>query len=220
MEEQDILGGPTIDASGKVVMKDGPLTEAVRYGLIYVAEEMNFAKPGVMAILNTLLDGNQQIILPSGEIVKAAPGFKFVGTINPGYAGTREFNKALINRFGMVIYFDRPTDKQLETIVMGKTGYGKTKAELEDIQKLILYMITIEKLIKKEDFEATISVRQLIAAVRFLQDGESLGNAIKYGIINQVCNFDDELETKLNTIKDKLVSKSTADLGVDVKEEA
>lgn len=219
MEEQDVLGGPTVLADGSVVMKDGPLVEAMRHGCVYVAEEMNFAKPAVIGVLNSVLDGNQQAVLPSGEIVKASPGFKFVGTVNPKYAGTRDFNVALINRFGCVIKFNRPTEEQLMNIVISATGYGNNNVdEFVTLRKLLILMGAVEKVITKEDYDAAISVRQLISTVRFLQDGEGFNKSVEYGLMSQVSNLDDELATTIMNMCKKTDSKTAAELNIDVSQ--
>ena len=217
MEESDILGGPTIDMDGNVIMKDGPLTEAVRHGAVYVAEEMNFARPAVIAVLNTLLDSNSSIILPSGEVVKAHPNFKLIGTINPGYAGTRDLNKALINRFSIILQVNRMTDTQMQKIIKNTVGYGNTSSEeLELARMLILYNI-IENLIKQEQADAAISIRQLINMSNRMKEGMSFRQAFKVSVLKQVSNLDEEFEKKLNVGLERLMKMADADVKKTLK---
>jgi hypothetical protein len=123
IEESDLIGTfmPNKDKKSELdppfVWKDGILTNAIRKGYIFIGEEINFARPGILSKLNSLLDEFRQIDLPTGEIVKAHPNFRIIATCNIAYEGTNRFNKALINRFELIYEFEDLTREETITLL-------------------------------------------------------------------------------------------------------
>jgi MoxR-like ATPase len=95
---------------------DGWLTKLARHGGIFVAEEINAAPPEILFILHDLLGHvTRKIDLTQagGEVVHANEEFFFAATANPDYDGTNTFNKALKDRFDVVLeYFYDVTVEQ------------------------------------------------------------------------------------------------------------
>lgn len=79
----------------------GPLLLAYVRGVIAILEEINFADPTVIAVLNKLIDDDDEIIY-DGVCYKRAPGFFIIATCNPGYKGTDGLNVALKGRMVFV----------------------------------------------------------------------------------------------------------------------
>lgn len=130
MKEEDLIGSYVIDKDGPRFV-EGPLLIAMRTGAIFGIEEINGATQGVLLKLNSLLDDNQEIYVKElDKTYKAAPGFIFFGTYNPGYAGTRRLNKAFANRFGMSVEIDTMTEAQLKGALQVKIK-DISDAELE-----------------------------------------------------------------------------------------
>lgn len=113
---------------------DGPVTHVVRHGGVILINEVNFVPERVSTILFGLLDDNKEIVLldHEGEAIRAHRGagkcwcnlkpdtcddlrVLIVADMNPDYAGTRELNAALRNRFGMQLTwdYDASVEKQL-----------------------------------------------------------------------------------------------------------
>jgi midasin len=85
---------------------DGPLVTAMRRGAVFLADELSLADDSVIERLNSVLEPERTILLAekidtqSTELVTAADGFRFVGTMNPGGDyGKKELSPALKNRF-------------------------------------------------------------------------------------------------------------------------
>ena len=164
IEEADLFGAMVPNpkkASAddpEFVWQDGIITRAVRNGYCAVLEEINFARPGVLGKLNSLLDENRQIDLSNGEIVKAHPNFRMIATCNIAYEGTNRFNKALINRFDDVTVFEDPEREAAIKIIKERTGYSNiTKlARIYDMYE------ALKKFIKEQGIDAVVSMRQLL----------------------------------------------------------
>lgn len=122
LKEEDVFGSYVIDPeTGKPKFILGPLIIAMLTGAFFVIEEINGAKQAVLLKVNSILDDLKQVyIKETGMTYKCAPGFVFGGTFNPGYAGTRKLNKALINRFEIVADIQEMTETQLKSALKSK----------------------------------------------------------------------------------------------------
>lgn len=164
IEESDIFGSmipnttKTTADDPEFVWQDGVLTKAIRNGYCAVLEEINFARPGVLGKLNSLLDENRQIDLPTGEVLKAHPNFRIIATCNVAYEGTNRFNKALVNRFDdCTIFRDVSRAKAIE-IIKNRTGY-KNMTKID-----VIYNVyeALKKYGKEQNLNLIVSMRQLL----------------------------------------------------------
>lgn len=164
IEEADLFGSMVPNAKKlkpedpEFVWADGIITKAVRYGYCVILEELNFARPGVLGKLNSLLDETRQIDLSTGEIVRAHPNFRIIATCNIAYEGTNRFNKALINRFDDVTVFkDLPRNEAI-SVIKSRTGYNNTSkiAKVYDVYE------ALKKFAIEQNVNAVVSMRQLL----------------------------------------------------------
>ena len=168
IEESDLFGtmipNPNKSSSedAEFIWQDGVITRAVRNGYCVILEELNFARPGVLGKLNSLLDETRQIDLQTGEIVKAHPYFKIIATCNISYEGTNSFNKALINRFEQCIEFNEMTSKELLAVIKSRTGYTDTTK----IEKILVVYEALKKYSIEQNVNVVVSVRQLLTLFR------------------------------------------------------
>ena len=164
IEESDVIGtwisnvNKTSSTDPEFVWKDGLLTKAIRNGYLIILEEINFARPGILGKLNSLLDESRQIDLPTGDIVKAHKNFRMIVTGNIGYEGTNLLNLAFVNRYDYIREFSQMTIDEIENIIKTKTGY-KDNAKISSILQVYL---AIKKYSTENKLNLVISVRQLI----------------------------------------------------------
>ena len=164
IEEADLFGSmfpnpsKTKAEDPEFVWQDGIITKAVRNGYVVILEEINFARPGVLGKLNSLLDENRQLDLPNGEVLRAHPNFRIIATCNIAYEGTNRFNKALINRFDDVTVFkDLKRDEAIE-VIRNRTGYtDKTK-----LDKVYNVYEALKKFAAEQNVNLVVSMRQLL----------------------------------------------------------
>ncbi len=100
---------------GPFIWQDGILTRMVRYGGIFIADEINLTPPEILVAFNSLLDTDRFIIIPQhgGEVVHAHARFRMTAAMNPsgyGYAGTKPLNAALKSRFSRIMWFNWSSD--------------------------------------------------------------------------------------------------------------
>lgn len=164
VEESDLIGtmipNPHKKASEdpEFIWKDGLITQAVRNGYIIILEEVNMARPGVLAKLNNLLDDIRQLDLPTGELVYAHKNFRCIATGNMAYEGTNRMNKAFLNRFNLVKVFDNFCNDELVKIIQKSVPYDNTNV----IGQVLKVYMALEKYIKENRINAVVSIRQLM----------------------------------------------------------
>lgn len=206
MSEDDLIGKYGIGESGNVEFFEGPLMIAMRTGSILVIEEINGSKPSVMLKLNSLLDDLGQIVHPvTKEVIKAEDGFLFGGTLNLGYAGTRKMNKAFINRFKVAFRITQLSETQLKEIIKSKIS-----DVTEDELNVAWYVFkSIDGIINREEFDAAISVRQMISMIETKRLDQKFDNgnlnpswraAIALSLRSQVSGFDEEVDSEIEKV--------------------
>jgi len=167
------LVGQWIPNNGKFVWSDGVLIRFMRYGGIFVCDEINAANPEILFVLNSLLDDERRIVLvqKDGEVVRAHPDFVFVATMNPStYEGTKILNLGLKDRFDVVLEFKEDDQifkkleidpqliefrKKLQPLIDGGEiiGYLSVRGMLQYMKNKQIYGTKVAKEILKQKFE-------------------------------------------------------------------
>lgn len=124
-EVQDLVSSVVV-ANGSTLTVDGPLTMAMRNGMPFLANELDAPAPGTLIGLNDIIERGMVVIPESGEVVKAAPGFVFIGTSNTGGQGD-DMGVHAGTQIGNVAFWDR--------FVTTQVGYMDAKDEIELIQR-------------------------------------------------------------------------------------
>lgn len=127
---------PQEDSDG-FTWNDGVITDLLRKmdtgesdGGVLVLDEINMSDPRVAASLYSMMDRNRVLHLidrnediPNGNLL-------IIGTMNPGYRGTRELNKALSNRFNYIINWGY--DSSVENRISRSASLLKVVEELRN----------------------------------------------------------------------------------------
>ena len=93
--------------NGMFEWHDGPLVESMKNGDVLLLDEISLADDSVLERLNSVLEPARTVVLAEkggddaeGSLLRAAPGFRLVATMNPGGDyGKKELSPALRNRF-------------------------------------------------------------------------------------------------------------------------
>ena len=179
-----LVGADTLK-NGEVVFREGPISQCARLGGFGVLDEVNMAKNEALAVLHATLDFRRVIDVPGYERIPLDGAARFIGTMNYGYAGTRELNEALASRF-VVIDMPAITTEGLMKLLKRefpalKDAYAEQFAGLfQDIQK---------KCDGGELSTKPLDLRGLLAAVRLMRTGLEGNRALDLGLVNK--SFDD-----------------------------
>ena len=133
---EDYIGAVGLE-NGQTVFKRGDFLAAFTHpSTVILLDEVTNADPGELAPLNGFLEPNSAVSF-GGVVQTRAPGvlvFAADNTLGNGddtgrYAGTRQMNSALVDRFARVVQFDYlPIDSEVEALVR-HTGCNPKLAE-------------------------------------------------------------------------------------------
>ena len=106
--ESDDALGRWVRIDGDWRWRDGKLITLVRSGGLALFDELDSARPEMLARIHSLLENPRQISLPEhlAETITACPGFGFIATANPPGGGGRELAPRMVDRFGVRLPFD------------------------------------------------------------------------------------------------------------------
>lgn len=118
---EDLIGqwipnaNPNVNA--KYVWNDGVLTMFMRYGGIFVVDEINMAPADILSLFHSITDDERRLVLTNkdGEVIHAHPNFFLIATMNRGYEGTKPLNLALKDRFRIFeMSYNEITERKLK----------------------------------------------------------------------------------------------------------
>ena len=93
-DSASLIGTDTF-RDNEVTLRKGPITLCAETGDFGVLDEINMAKNDAVSVLHATLDHRRRIDIPGYSRITLHPATRFIGTMNLGYAGTRELNEAL-----------------------------------------------------------------------------------------------------------------------------
>lgn len=179
-DASSLIGSDTFEA-GEVKLRKGPVLNCALKGGFGVLDEINMAKNESLAVLHAVLDFRRIIDLPGYNQISLHEATRFIGTMNYGYAGTRDMNEALASRF-MVIHMPVISSANLEKLIKDK--YPSLKSEY------ISQFANLFDEIRKKSEEGEIStksldLRGLISCIGMMKRGLGVTKALKMGLINK-----------------------------------
>ena len=175
-----LIGADTLK-DGQVVFREGPICACARLGGFGVLDEVNMAKNEALAVLHATLDHRRVIDVPGYERIELSDAARFIGTMNYGYAGTRELNEALVSRFVVV---DMPviSDEDLQKLL--RRSFPDLKKEWA-VQLTELFRDLRAKCDSGEISTKALDLRGLLASLHLIEKGIPSGRALELGIINK-----------------------------------
>ncbi|HBE8716426.1 TPA: AAA family ATPase [Clostridioides difficile] len=186
----DLLGSKSVDtkvdengiSKSAIVFEPEILLEAMEQGGIINVDEINFADPGVTALLHSITDHRQSIEVPGYKQVRAEENFIVIGTMNVGYEGTSDLNEALSDRFVDILF---ESNNSIYSILKDSCPCVK-QSDLLIADKVYSKLIDLIKGIDVELDESCMSIRGFIHAVKMSEDLESIKEALIVGVANKV----------------------------------
>lgn len=168
MELTELLGFMGL-VNGDTVFKEGPLTQAAKYGGVFLLDEGDVCPPEILVGLNGILEMGDKFVLGDngGEVVKVHPKFRVIITGNTAgsgdsegqYAGTVIQNSATLDRFNF-LFWGYPDEQMELEILMGAIPAYKA---LADFGKTLIHVANATRV---EGGVEDISTRTLIRWAR------------------------------------------------------
>ncbi len=97
--------------------------KALKNGYVIELQEPTvIVQPGVLVGLNSLLEQEGSITLPTGEVIERHPDAVVVVTTNVDYEGCRTLNQSMVDRMSLVMDVELPTPEVMVQRAMAVTG--------------------------------------------------------------------------------------------------
>lgn len=179
-DSSSLIGTDTFK-NNEVQLRTGPVYECAVNGGFGIFDEINMAKNDAVSVMHATLDYRRMIDIPGYEKIELHEAARFIGTMNYGYAGTKELNEALVSRF-MVI--DMPPVNEGTLLQILKELFPEAKGS--GLRQLTgVFMDLQEKASNNEISTKPLDLRGLIGAIKTIQAGLAPELAIRMGIINK-----------------------------------
>ncbi len=176
----DLIGTDTF-LDNEVQLRKGSIYRCAQYGGFGILDEINMAKNDAVSVLHASLDYRRCIDVPGYDKIDMHPAARFIGTMNYGYAGTRELNEALVSRF-LVIDMPQQDEETLEFIFRSKFPGMKENA----LKQWIGLFLDLQ--LKAQNGEITtkaVDLRGILGAMKAIHRGLQPALAVKMGVVNK-----------------------------------
>ena len=176
----DLIGTDTFE-DNQVKLRKGTIYQCAEHGGFGILDEINMAKNDAVSVLHATLDYRRFIDVPGYDRIDLHPATRFIGTMNYGYAGTKELNEALVSRF-LVIDMPPQTEESLQFIF--GTLFPQAKETAVE-QFMGIFLDLQKKALNSEISTKTLDLRGLLAAMKIVDSGLSPWQAVQMGVINK-----------------------------------
>ena len=179
-DSSSLIGTDTF-RNNEVQLRKGSVYRCAEEGGFGVFDEINMAKNDAASVLHATLDYRRMIDVPGYERIELHPATRFIGTMNYGYAGTRELNEALVSRF-LVIDMPELSEENLRKII--RHDYPGIKEAAEDAF-CGLFLDLQTKAQNSEISTKALDLRGLLGALGAVKIGLNPYQAVQMGITNK-----------------------------------
>lgn len=179
-DSSSLIGTDTFK-NNEVTLRQGPIYQCAVSGGFGILDEINMAKNDAVAVLHAVLDYRRIMDVPGYEKIALHPATRFIGTMNYGYAGTKELNEALVSRF-MVIDMPPQDEETLDYILSSKFPALKENAKKQWIG---LFMDLQLKAQNGEISTKALDLRGILGALKTIQRGLKPRLAVQIGVVNK-----------------------------------
>ena len=176
----DLIGTDTF-VNNEVCLRKGSIYQCAEYGGFGILDEINMAKNDAVSVLHATLDYRRSIDVPGYDRIDLHPAARFIGTMNYGYAGTRELNEALVSRF-LVIDMPELSEENLRKII--RHDYPGIKEAAEDAF-CGLFLDLQTKAQNSEISTKALDLRGLLGSLGAVEIGLNPYQAVQMGITNK-----------------------------------
>ena len=176
----ELIGTDTFQ-NQEVTLRKGSIYRCAEEGGFGILDEINMAKNDAVSVLHAALDYRRIIDVPGYDKIPLHPAARMIGTMNYGYAGTRELNEALVSRF-LVIDMPPLTEETLFYLMQSK--FPDLKPAARDALAG-LYLDLQKKAKQAEITTRALDLRGLFGAIGTMRQGLSPYLAVQIGIVNK-----------------------------------
>lgn len=176
----ELIGTDTF-RDNEVTLRKGSIYRCAEYGGFGILDEINMAKNDAVSVLHATLDYRRSIDVPGYEKIDLHPAARFIGTMNYGYAGTKELNEALVSRF---LVIDMPSQSEETLSYILERLYPDMKERARN-QWIGLFLDLQLKAEHGEISTKALDLRGMTGAIGTIKQGLKPALAARMGITNK-----------------------------------
>lgn len=176
--------------------------KALKHGyLVEVQEPSTIIQPGVLVGLNSLLEQEGSITLPTGEIIRRHPDTVVIVTTNVSYEGCRQMNQSVVDRMSLVKDIDLPEPEVMVQRAMAVTGC----ADEYLVSQMVQVVNDMADYCRKNSItDGTCGMRSLIDWVISAEISGDPYLSAKYTVISKATADEEDREALITTILDPM----------------
>lgn len=176
--------------------------KALKHGyLVEVQEPSTIIQPGVLVGLNSLLEQEGSITLPTGEIIRRHPDTVVIVTTNVSYEGCRQMNQSVVDRMSLVKDIDLPEPEVMVQRAMAVTGC----ADEYLVSQMVQVVNDMADYCRKNSItDGACGMRSLIDWVISAEISGDPYLSAKYTVISKATADEEDREALLTTILDPM----------------
>ena len=178
--------------------------KALKHGyLVEVQEPSTIIQPGVLVGLNSLLEQEGSITLPTGEIIRRHPDTVVIVTTNVSYEGCRQMNQSVVDRMSLVKDIDLPEPEVMVQRAMAVTGC----ADEYLVSQMVQVVNDMADYCRKNSItDGACGMRSLIDWVISAEISGDPYLSAKYTVISKATADEEDREALITTILDPMVA--------------
>lgn len=176
--------------------------KALKHGyLVEVQEPSTIIQPGVLVGLNSLLEQEGSITLPTGEIIRRHPDTVVIVTTNVSYEGCRSMNQSVVDRMSLVKDIELPELEVMVQRAMAVTGC----ADEYLVSQMVQVVNDMADYCRKNSItDGACGMRSLIDWVISAEISGDPYLSAKYTVISKATADEEDREALITTILDPM----------------
>ncbi len=176
--------------------------KALKHGyLVEVQEPSTIIQPGVLVGLNSLLEQEGSITLPTGEIIRRHPDTVVIVTTNVSYEGCRQMNQSVVDRMSLVKDIELPEPEVMVQRAMAVTGC----ADEYLVSQMVQVVNDMADYCRKNSItDGACGMRSLIDWVISAEISGDPYLSAKYTVISKATANEEDREALITTILDPM----------------
>lgn len=176
--------------------------KALKHGyLVEVQEPSTIIQPGVLVGLNSLLEQEGSITLPTGEIICRHPDTVVIVTTNVSYEGCRQMNQSVVDRMSLVKDIELPEPEVMVQRAMAVTGC----ADEYLVSQMVQVVNDMADYCRKNSItDGACGMRSLIDWVISAEISGDPYLSAKYTVISKATADEEDREALITTILDPM----------------
>lgn len=176
--------------------------KALKHGyLVEVQEPSTIIQPGVLVGLNSLLEQEGSITLPTGEIIRRHPDTVVIVTTNVSYEGCRQMNQSVVDRMSLVKDIELPEPEVMVQRAMAVTGC----ADEYLVSQMVQVVNDMADYCRKNSItDGACGMRSLIDWVISADISGDPYLSAKYTVISKATADEEDREALITTILDPM----------------